>query len=450
MKRLLLLLIMVGLLITQAVLAQESEPTAESSADQPLQPVIVPTIAVPTEADPAPVEPVSPIDSVILLILINARTDLEILATQQQGSTRPPGWSGSLDINNPQLPILIRLDLELLMATALGVGNVPVGWFGPVPSTSFAIARDIRHDLELLADVVIQPSVRPPGWAGDDPLMRCDRSTQNLVTLLARNGLFVPSADPAHPDYCQLVVTEIGQFTEVNLLNSSTSLQADTQEPESTDAGGGNATSSAATGSAVALSGIGLAFLDRYATQRVGTIPASVRFEPVGRSLVQFSRMTLVRGDNFEVFVDYKTTGISDQVFSTLPNVNNVGINTFCEASWCQPVTFIPGIGSGRGSLASTGLVNAGSNMIIHYDGDDQDGMTKVRMELCDRATSTNEAICEAVIEVILPDGSLSPAVDTLGGMAQFYVPYSYTITSVRSRNFFTIDLWIDPPEQRR
>ena len=94
-------------------------------------------------------------------------------------------------------------------------------------------------------------------------------------------------------------------------------------------------------------------------------------------------------------------------------------------------------------------LVNAGSNMVIYYDGEDHDGMTKVRMELCDRPTSTNEAICEPVIEVILPDGSPSPAVDTLGGLSQFYVPYSYTTTSVYSRNFFTVDLWIDPPGQR-
>jgi len=120
-------------------------------------------------------------------VLIRSRTDLEILADQQLGiSARPEGWSGSLDINNPQLPILIRLDLDLLMANTLGLDNIPVGWFGAQTSTATAIARDIRHDLELLADSLVGPNIRPPGWNGDDPLMRCDRSTQNLVTLLVR------------------------------------------------------------------------------------------------------------------------------------------------------------------------------------------------------------------------------------------------------------------------
>jgi hypothetical protein len=267
-----------------------------------------------------------------------------------------------------------------------------------------------------------------------------------MMRILERNGLFVSDADPAHPNYCQQVETQIGQYAEVNLVNRNVNVQ--TGEVGSTGVIGGSNFS----GSATALPDVGLAFLDRYATQHVGKIPPTVSFTPVARSFTQFSRMTLVRGDNFEVLVDYKTTTIPAQTFATLPNVNDVGINTVCNASWCQAVTFIPGIGSSgrRGALATTGLVNAGSNMVIHYDGEDRDGMTKVRMELCDRATSTNQAICEPVIEVILPDGSPALPVDTLGGLAQFYVPYSYTTTSVYSRNFFTVDLWIDPPEQRR
>ena len=87
--------------------------------------------------------------------------------------------------------------------------------------------------------------------------------------------------------------------------------------------------------------------------------------------------------------------------------------------------------------------------MVIYYDGDDQDGMTKARMELCDRPTSTGQAQCEPATEVILPDGSSAPPVDTVDGLIQFYVPVKYTHTSVRSRNFYTADLWIDPPENR-
>ena len=454
MKRLLFPFIIITsafLFTSRLGLAQVVIVTPVGQATQPaVTPVILPTIVVPTVGAPPVITPtpdtapVQPTDSDVLKILISARTDLELLTTQQLGNTRPPGWSGSLDINNPQLPVLIRLDLEVLMGTLLGVQNRPADWFGAVPSTPFAIARDIRHDLELLADVVIQPSVRPPGWTGDEAIMRCNRSTQSMMRILERNGLFVSDANPAHPLYCQQVETQIGQYAEVNLLNRNVNVQ-------STASGSTTFNSSNFSGSATALPNIGLAFLDRYATKRVGTIPPSVSFTPVARSFTQFSRMTLIRGDNFEVFVDYKTTNIPAQVFATLPNVNDIGINTVCNASWCQPVTIIPGIGSGRrGTLASTGLVNAGSNMIIYYDGEDRDGMTKVRMELCDRPTSTNEAICEPVTEVILPDGSPALPVDTLGGLSQFYVPYSYTTTSVYSRNFFTVELWIDPPAQRR
>ena len=459
MKRLLFPFMIIAttfLLASQVVLAQVVIVTPIGQDTQPATPVILPTIVVPTVGAPpavtptpdtAPVSDDQPTDSEILKILINARTDLEILTTQELGSSRPPGWSGSLDINNPQLPVLIRLDLEVLMGTLLGVENRPDGWFGAVPSTSFAIARDIRHDLELLADVVIQPSVRPPGWAGDESIMRCNRSTQSMTRILERNGLFVSDANPGHPNYCQQVETQLGQYAEVNLFHQNVNVQSGATGSTIVNSGSSNF-----SGSANALPEVGLAFLDRYATQHVGAIPPSVGFTPVARSFTQFSNMTLVRGDNFEVLVDYKTTTMSAQTFATLPNVNDIGINTFCNASWCQSVTFIPGIGSSgrRGTLASTGLVNAGSNMIIYYDGEDRDGTTKVRMELCDRPTSTNEAICEPVTEVILPDGSPSLPVDTLGGLSQFYVPYSYTTTSVYSRNFFTVELWIDPPEQRR
>ena len=443
------------LTVSQVLLAQVPMPTPLGQEPPPAISVILPTIVVPTVGAPAvvtptpdtaPVNETLPTDSDVLTILINARTDLEILANQQLGGVRPQGWSGSLDINNPDLPVLIRLDLEVLMGTLLGVENIPDGWFGAVPSTPYAIARDIRHDLELLADVTIQPSVRPPGWAGDDALMRCNRSTQSMMRILERNGLFVSDADPAHPLYCQLVETQLGQYAEVNLLHRNVSVQSGATSSGGTTTGG-----SSFSGSATALENVGHAFLDRYATQLVGIIPTNVSFTPVARSFTQFSRMTLVRGDGFEVLVDYKSTTIPAQTFATLPNVNDIGINAVCAASWCKPVTFIPGIGSGgrRGGLASTGLVNAGSNMIIYYDGEDTEGMTKVRMELCDRPTSTNEAICEPVTEVILPDGSPSLPVGTLGGFQQFYVPYSYTTTSVYSRNFFTVDLWIDPPSQR-
>ena len=83
-----------------------------------------------TEVEPAPVS--SQPESLFgdyLPELINLRNDLELLATAVQGTTRPSGWSGNLDVTNPQLPLLIRTDMELLLADTLGFA-VPDGWFG--------------------------------------------------------------------------------------------------------------------------------------------------------------------------------------------------------------------------------------------------------------------------------------------------------------------------------
>lgn len=309
MKRTTLIVLVLLLLIAPGVMAQD--PT----------PVPIPTLA-------APVQPAA--DSNVLSILINARTDLELLANDQIGGDRPAGWSGSLDVNDPQLAVLIRLDLELLMARLTGLENIPAGWFGAVPSTAYAIARDIRHDLELLADQMIGLSVRPPGWAGDDAIMRCDRSTQNLTALLQRDNLFVPNVLPTNPNYCQLVAVQIGQYMEANVL-------ANTTQPSIAAAPGtqNTAGASVAGGTATAIADIGLAYLDRHAARRAGMIPVTATFQPVARSFAQFSRMTLVRGEGFEVFVDYKTTTITDEQFLSLPDINTTPANPFCDAAWC-------------------------------------------------------------------------------------------------------------------
>lgn len=299
MKRI-LFLITALILFTQAVAAQEAAPDVQPAA--PAQAVI--------SAD-------------VLPILVNARSDLEILANQQLGSERPAGWSGSLDINDPQLSLLLRLDLDLLMASLVGLESIPSGWFGAVPSTPFAIARDIRHDLELLADIVVGPSIRPPGWAGDDPLMRCDRSTQNLVSLLRKNYQFEPTVLPVTGDYCNRLAVQVGQFVETQVLSGSSAAASAPAQ-------------AATSGTESALANVGLAFLDRDATRWVGIIPTSESFTAVGRSLTQFSRMTLVRGAGFEVFVDYSTTTISETEFLSLPDVNTLNAQPFCTATWCD------------------------------------------------------------------------------------------------------------------
>jgi hypothetical protein len=296
--RRLIIAIIIGLvLITPAFAQEEATPEPDQSLD-------------------------SPIPSDVLPILINARTDLEILVTSQIGGERPVGWSGSLDITDPQLALLIRLDLEVLAGQLLSADQRPIGWFGAVSSTPIAIARDIRHDLELLADQVVQPGVRPPGWAGDTPIMRCDRSTQNLVQLLEITAQFVVTADPGNVDYCQQVAIQASQFTEARILS-----------PTSSTLIGGAV---APAGSITANGNITIAFLDRNARQSVGVVPIGEPLVPVARSYAQFSNMVLVRGEDFEVFVDFTTTTLTRAQFEALGDVNSLTPSPVCNAYWCK------------------------------------------------------------------------------------------------------------------
>jgi phosphate transport system substrate-binding protein len=250
-------------------------------------------------------------------LLVNARVDLEALAAEKTGTTRPSGWSGNLDVNNPQLPLLIRLDLELLAATVYGANARPENWFGAVNSTKFAIARDIRHDLEILADAILGSTTRPATWAGSDALYRCDRSTQSLVSLLQKFNLYTISANAQSPDFCEQLALDISRFTEVNLLP--------------TGAGGG----SSAPGAVTIDTQFGVAFFDRGARATAGVIPQGTSVKPIARSYAQFSNMTLVEGDGFRIFIEWPNTTLSKTEWEKLPNEAEMEYETVCETGWC-------------------------------------------------------------------------------------------------------------------
>lgn len=415
--------LMALLLFASSVIAQEATPEATPE-------VIAPAIAIPDEALP---------------ILVTARTDLELLANSELGSSRPTGWSGSFDVNDPSLGLLLRLDLELLVGKLYSLEERPVGWFGPIPGSSVSIARDIRHDLELLADTITAVNVRPPGWSGDRAIMRCDRATQTLVDLLEGNG-FAPFADPTLANYCDLTAIQASQFAEANFV--------------SVDAGGGVLTTAAMTegetarlsGAAIQAAGdVAFAFMNRYATKRVGTIPEDVPFVPVARSYTQFSHMTLVQGANFEVFVDYKTTTLTEERFEDLPNVNDYGINIACEAEWCHdPVDMVSIFAPQSRPNQQMQLVNAGDNIVIHYDGGDDGQTTLVRMELCPQRTSVSRDGCQPVTTVIRPNGAaMGSTGQTINGIPQYRLPVQYSKISARTRDFYTNELWISPVGQR-
>ena len=301
-------------------------------------PIVVPTEAPPPAAteeviDPVPDDTVvEPIDreptpafaSDVLPLLINARTDLEVMATEVLGISRPPGWSGSLDINDPQLALLARLDLELLAAIVYGERIRPEDWFGAVGSSQLAIVRDIRHDLEIMADNIYS-GARPADWAGGDPIYRCSRSTQALAGVLQRSGLYTITADPALGDYCRQVEIEVSRFAEVNLIGESSIVLG--QSGEALDI---NREAEITTEFAVA-------FLTRFAEPQVGIMPLGTPITPVARSYATGSNMTLIEGNGFRVFIEFTNTSMSEDQWEQLPDIDNLEeIETFCDADWCR------------------------------------------------------------------------------------------------------------------
>jgi hypothetical protein len=283
--------------------------------------IAAPAVEVTPTQTPTPPSLLGVEQTEALPILITARADLELLATTAIGTAqRPLGWSGSIDVADPSLPLWIRLDLETLAGTILGAENRPADWFGVVASIPLAVARDIRHDLELLADVVIGASgVRPAGWLGDDPIMRCSRATQSLLTVLKSRGVGIP-VDFNEPNYCSAAESAASRYVERQILQppvpGSGVVVAQTGYPYNAD------------------SPFIVAFMDRKAQEKIGVLPIGTGFVAVARSYVDFSNMMLINGDNFQVFVDYTTTPLTEQEFLALPDVGS-GSGTNCNAFWC-------------------------------------------------------------------------------------------------------------------
>jgi len=326
------LLLSLALLLTAAVVvAQDAPPTPTPTLAPVLAATDTPTATPTPTLTPSPtplpdVRELLPDAAEVESILLAARSDLEVLANAQLGATdRPVGWNGTYDVADPDMAFNARLDLEILADALLDSGRPP-SWFGLQPTSTYSIARDIRHDLEVLADAVVAPSVRPPNWLGDDPIMRCNRSTQSLLLLLTSRGLYTPTTSPGSETYCYDLMIEISTYTEVNLLDPipvTPTPQATVVDPQ---------------GQVTVLGAAAAGFFDRGATQLAGFIPDGTTVQPVARSYAQFSRMTLVRGDGFLLFIDYENTTMDAAQFELLPNVNAITAQTACDAEWCGAV----------------------------------------------------------------------------------------------------------------
>jgi hypothetical protein len=317
------------LLVASAAVAQDPPPPPPPDILPEILPEATPPVTeVLTEATPE-VPPPPPSLSVeateALPVLVSARNDLELLADQALGAgQRPAGWSGSIDVSDPNLPLLVRLDLEVLAGTVLGNEARPDGWFGVVASSPLAIARDIRHDLEIMADVVVgAPTLRPGNWVGDDPIMRCNRSTQALVPLLERGG-FALNVDFTQPSYCHEIEVQASRWVETQII----------QPPLPVSAGGSAPNLAGIVQPYVTETPFVVAFHDTNARRRAGVLPVGTGFRTISRSAVDFSNMMLIEGEGFQVFVDYTTTPVTHAEFEALPEVS-LGASTDCTAEWC-------------------------------------------------------------------------------------------------------------------
>jgi hypothetical protein len=323
MKRL-IVLVFLTLFTVGVAIAQETPPPPAATQE----------VTAPANLPPAPTPEGTPgigqRELEALPILITVTADIELLADQVYGAgNRPEGWSTNMSASDPQLPVFLRLNLEIMAENVFGANQRPPGWFGTVFSAPLAIARDLRHDLELVADQVIgAPTIRPAGWQGDNPLMRCDRATQALITLLGRAG-FEVAIDFTQPDACAQASLVASQYAEQNLIQPAAGGDTTTAE------GGGEAPpdTSAAFSPYQVESPYVVAYYDTRAQRRAGVIPIGTGFTPRGRSYTAFSNMMMVSGDGFILFVDYTTTPLTDLEFYAL---QEAGTGTECEAAWCE------------------------------------------------------------------------------------------------------------------
>lgn len=282
------------------------------------------TAPPPTSTPIIPTPTPTPVISPEARILLDVRADLEVLADEQLGvGVRPEGWSGDADPTNTQLGLLARLDLELLYGGLVDVATRPAGWFGAVGSTPVAIARDVRHDLELMADLFYGPGARPDGWRSSDPLYKCNRATQTLIELLQRGGLFVLEVEANDPNFCYNAEVAATRFAETRILASNlesglfnNALTVLSEYQIDTD--------------------FAVAFLDPSASIKVGVIPRGTPVQVIARSYAQYSNMILVSGADFQVYIEYQNTTLTDEQFRGLPNLNTFAPSPNCFAEWCE------------------------------------------------------------------------------------------------------------------
>lgn len=167
--------------------------------------LLVALVGAPAGAAPAP--QTTAVDSDFLF---DARADLETLGNLVLGEgVRPETWTFNADLNSATFVADLWFDNEQLADSIFGVNTRPPAWLGAVGSTREVIARNVRHDLELSADQQLGVNVRPPEWRGTTPLLRCDRTLQNVLGILTTTYDAQTTTPESVINYCEAVRGEI-------------------------------------------------------------------------------------------------------------------------------------------------------------------------------------------------------------------------------------------------
>lgn len=141
--------------------------------------------------------------------IFDTRADLEILADEVYGiGSRPETWTFSTDAAAPTAASDLWFDSEQVANTVYGIDTRPPEWFGATVAAPRILSRNVRHDIEIAADEVFGGATRPVEWRGAAPIVRCDRTLQNTVDLLAQYGVTLTTPESVL-DYCAAVAAEI-------------------------------------------------------------------------------------------------------------------------------------------------------------------------------------------------------------------------------------------------
>lgn len=381
-------------------------------------------------------------------LLSAVRGDLERLADELLGlNTRPVGYIGSRDVTSATFVGDILLDMNLLADNVLGAGVRPPAWIGATTNSPATSYLNLRQDLELLADVSYGVNRRPTGWQGINALERCAPLTRSLVFLVESSyEISLGELDPTAEDYCAQVTNAVNALVE----NPPVLDVADELEERRLRA----------------TSNYAFAYLDYAALDYMGVMPGGTEFRAVYRNFGA-SNMMFVSGDNFAVYVDYRFTTLTENIFRGLPTLDGEPI-AYCDALWCNgpgptptPTGFGPLIGvliqttpiatPNPQDIAATKQLVSWNFVRVTYVFDNLQARTaQVALEICAQPAATATA-CEPVLQVFDNNvNAVKPIISQYNGLNVYEFRYGYTTNLlIEGATRYANDVWIADPTIR-